>query len=180
MKKVYLLIAIAWLMSISVDAQYRYNKNKYNYHTYSYQQGDTYEPGAAGFTSFLIPGLGQMICGEVGRGLCFLGAYAGSWAGSFYGFFVFATAWPVSEWDTFNFEQALAGIGIMFVGAGCIIFVDIWSVVDAVHVAKVNNLARRDQRNTSFDLRLSPYIGSPDCFKLSDHIPVGLTLSLTF
>ena len=72
MKKVILIFISAFLICTIVNAQYKINKTKYDYHTYTYQVGDRYSTGVAGITSFLIPGLGQMLSGEVGRGAGFL------------------------------------------------------------------------------------------------------------
>jgi len=46
-------------------------KEKYDYKNYTYQKGDRYDPGTAGVCSFLIPGLGQAVSGEIGRGILF-------------------------------------------------------------------------------------------------------------
>lgn len=56
----------------------------------------------------------------------------------------------------------------------------IWSLFDAIHFAKVNNMVFRDQNKTTFDLQLMPYVGSYDYFKLNNEVPVGLTLLIKF
>ncbi|ULB33745.1 MULTISPECIES: hypothetical protein [Proteiniphilum] len=48
-------------------------KQKYDYKMYVPQPGDKHNPIVMGFSSYFVPGLGQMLSGEVGRGLAFLG-----------------------------------------------------------------------------------------------------------
>jgi len=71
----FLLLSIIFLSFVANTnaQQYSINKNKYDYRLYSPQYGDPNNPAISGVCSFLIPGLGQMVSGEVGRGLSFLG-----------------------------------------------------------------------------------------------------------
>ena len=80
MKKLLLLSALLLGMaSSSMDAQtYSMNKLQYDYRMYIPQFGDPYNPAISGVCSFLVPGLGQMISGEIGRGFAFLGGTYGS------------------------------------------------------------------------------------------------------
>jgi len=72
------ILAIAFIfITASGTAQYRVNKLKYDYHDYTRSAGDRYDPIVAGVTSSLLPGLGQIISGEPGRGFVFMGAFAG-------------------------------------------------------------------------------------------------------
>jgi len=179
LKRVYLILASIWLVTIPINAQYKINKTKYNFYTYSYQKEDPYNPTISGFAS-IVPGLGQMISGEGGRGLCFLGGCIGSAAVSFAGVAVFANSIPPSDSEPVNEGQMLTGLLMVAAGIGGVISIDIWSIVDAVHVAKVNNLSFRDQNKTSFNLKLKPHMGSSGYFILNEEVPVGLTLLLTF
>lgn len=47
-------------------------KKMYDYKNYTYQRDDPYNPCIVYVCSFLIPGIGQMISGEVGREFAFL------------------------------------------------------------------------------------------------------------
>jgi hypothetical protein len=78
MKKILLLVISIMLISATTNAQYRINKTKYDALNYVPQVGDPYNPTASGICSFLIPGLGQMISGEGGRGVGFLLGCMGS------------------------------------------------------------------------------------------------------
>lgn len=148
MKNLLFLLIGLLIISSTVNAQYRINKTKYDYKTYTYQVGDPYNPSVAGLTSFLIPGLGQMLSGEGGRGVGFLGGFVGCWV--LYGIGAGISAADIEEGGT-----GAAGGGLVVVGLLGAIAVDIWSIVDAIHVAKVNNLAWRDKKTS---LYISPYI----------------------
>ena len=108
-----------------VDAQYKINKTKYDYKSWTYEEGDPYDPGFCGIVS-VVPGAGQMVAHEFGRGAAFFGGAAGCFSLLFAGFAV--------EWD---YNEAL-GITMMLLGVSGFFAVDIWSIVDATRVAKVN------------------------------------------
>jgi hypothetical protein len=172
MKKCVLILISVLFIGIGANAQYRINKTKYDYRTYSYQVGDPYNPSVAGLTSFLIPGLGQMISGEGGRGVAFLGGYVG--------FFVIYYVGAVSSInDINNGGTGSGGAGVMVLGLLGAIGVDIWSIVDAIHVAKVNNLAFRDKSKTSYNFQIKPYINISN-YNYNSKIPVGLSLKVRF
>lgn len=133
---VLILIAVATLSAMA-SAQYNINKTKYNYRAYTYEVGDPFNPSLCGVMSFLIPGVGQMIAQEGGRGAAFLVVDIASTIIYFVGT-VQIGADP----------EGLNGAGAVLIGAAGIITTTIWSTVDAVHVAKVNNLAWRDNLNS--------------------------------
>ncbi|MGD0340699.1 MAG: hypothetical protein ABSA76_03190, partial [Bacteroidales bacterium] len=76
MKRSVGLLIIALSLGAICNAQYRINHNKYQARNYHHQHGDPYSPVVAGIASGIIPGLGQMILHEVGRGFIFLGGTA--------------------------------------------------------------------------------------------------------
>lgn len=170
MKKILLFILLAILVSNFSRAQYKINKYKYDPRTYTPQMGDPYNPTVAGLASFLIPGLGQMVSHEGGRGVAFLVGTVG--------LYVIAIANAPTGVDYYgnviggNPQVAIiASIGTIVVG--------IASIVDAVKVAKVNNLALRDQQNTSLQLEVKPFVKSSiDGYNFQPN--GGLTFSLRF
>jgi len=176
MKRYILLLISALFISSFANAQYRINKTKYDYRTYSYQVGDRYNPPVAGVTSFILPGLGQMLSGEGGRGVAFLG-----------GFSVCVAATTIGMIRTFDsIGSGLSGDvpregGLLMMVAGSIgmFTVDIWSILDAVRVAKVNNLAWRDKNKTSNNFQIQPYINTT-YYNKTGVIPAGITLKVTF
>jgi len=165
-----LLIAAVALLSAAqtADAQYKVNKNKYDRKSYTYQPGDPYNPAVCGVVSFLIPGVGQMIASETGRGVAFLAGYVGCWV--VYGVGIGTAATSTSTY------QLGSGAGLALAGLFGAIAVDIWATVDAVRVAKVNNLAWRDNYAPGTGLQISPDL------KLlpGQKVAPGLTLTYKF
>lgn len=146
--------------------KYKELKDIYSPSEYISMPGDPYSPGLSGVLSFLIPGLGQMICDEVGRGFGFLGGSVGL-------AIVTGVGLGYSYYST---DAAIVAI-INSIG---LLTLNIIAIVDAVKVAKVKNMYVQDMRSAySFDLNLRPSI---------DYIPsvsgmqptVGLTLALNF
>jgi len=171
MKKIILLSVTFILLSNLAFSQYKINKTKYDYHTYTYQIGDPYNPSVAGVASFLLPGLGQMLSGEGDRGVAFLLGDIG-----------FAVICVVGYENALNYietKSGATGIGAMVIGLMGTIVIDIWSIVDAVHVAKVNNLAFRDKNKSSLNFKIQPYFGNMASTR-SSNIPMGLSLKMTF
>ncbi len=166
MKKLFLIIASVLILYTTVNAQYKINKLKYDYRTYKHQPGDPYNPGIAGFASLLIPGLGQMSSGAGGRGAAFLGGFVGC-----------ITIYAIGSSHYYTDEEGDHGGPVpLYIGFFGAIAVDIISVIDAVRVAKVNNLAFRDKYKTSYKVQLSPWLGSVH----NESVPAGLSLKLKF
>lgn len=154
--------------SQSVQAQYKVNKHQYDRKTYTYQPGDPYNPAVCGVVSFLIPGVGQMIASETGRGVAFLAGYVGCWV--VYGVGIGTAATSADPY------QLGSGAGLALAGLFGAIIVDIWATVDAVRVAKVNNLAWRDNYAPGSGLRFSPDLKVLPGQKVAP----GLTLTYSF
>ena len=63
---------------------------------------------------------------------------------------------------------------ILIVGVLSATGIQVWSCIDAVRVSKINNLALRDKKETSLNLKLSPYFEQ----NYNEGIDKGLKLSL--
>jgi hypothetical protein len=147
------LIVLLLSLSVQVHAQYARDKDKYNTRQYSYRKGDPYHPLLAGLASYVVPGLGQLVCNETNRGLRFMGAWSGSLLVATTGVAMFANN-PSSRTGD-------AGVAIMIAGALSAYGIQIWSVVDAVKVAKINNMAWREKsKHTGTIMQLMPYVES--------------------
>jgi TM2 domain-containing membrane protein YozV len=170
MKKYLIFLTCMLFITTVSNAQYKVNKTKYDYKMYQPQVGDPYNPGVAGLTSFLIPGLGQMIAGEGGRGAAFLGGNAGTLVLLFVGS-------GMSAADIEDGGDGSSGLGLVTVGALGALAVDIWAIVDAVRVSKVNNMAFQDKNKTS--LMVIPSVITSDYFGKNKVTP-GLSLQVTF
>ena len=165
-------------------------RQMYNPRDYMKGFGSQYSPGWSGFGSLVIPGLGQICCGEAGRGL---------------GFFVPAIALTTTNLvlssklaDLIQTDaegriiltesgvvytdpqKARTLSGIQSVVSVVSLALSIWSCVDAVRVAKVKNMYYQDLRNGySMDFRLSPSLDlaqTPSGFRPAP----GMALSLRF
>ncbi|HHT22293.1 MAG TPA: hypothetical protein GXZ87_03120 [Bacteroidales bacterium] len=159
--------------------------------TYVRQPGDPYQPALAGVASYFLPGLGQIVSGETLRGLAFMGgellAYSTFISGVItvtsntirydepmpYG----STSYPNRQYNQFwqNTGQAMIITGIVGM-----IGIHIWNIVDAVQVAKVNNMYFQAQRKQQFDLSLRPFLGVDGFSQFTPNKYAGVTLSLSF
>lgn len=149
-----------------VSVKYRNYSSLYRAADYTWAPGDRYLPALSGVASFIIPGLGQMICGEVGRGFAFLGMTVGVP--------VVATVAAVA-FDSYASMASCIAVGVL----GCLA-IDIWNIVDAVQVAKIKNMYLQDMRREySFDMDLFP---SVNCIPTSSGMQTsfGLTLAMSF
>ena len=144
---------------------YKYLKSKYVKQPYSYNSTDKYSPQAAGFMA-LIPSVGHIYTGEPLRGIVFLGGMAGSFGLYAYGF---------SNIELFGGkDETLPGIAMITGFVGFVVFY-IWNIVDAVQVAKVKNLAIR---NNDISLKILPNFEFPTAYnQLTNNVGVRLVLS---
>lgn len=166
--------------------KYKDLKGMYHYKDYTPTPFDRFSPAWSGVASFIIPGLGQMMCEEAGRGFAYLGGTIGCYiitglggaiaAGSF-------TTYQDQYGDTIV-EENLGGtvVGLLMAYAGAIgaVAVNISSIVDAVRVAKVKNMYDQELRKQySFDMNLYPsvnYVRTPAGLQPT----AGITLAMRF
>lgn len=143
--------------NVSPGMRYKELKHLYNYKEYVPGLADRYRPGWTGVASFFIPGLGECINGEWGRGL---GKFGGN-------LLLQIVATNAIYANTYGDAPETAASIALACYAG-ILAIDIWSIIDAVHIAKVKNMYEQDlKRLYSFDMKLSPSV---------NYIPNGNTL----
>lgn len=148
---------------------YKELKKIYNPKEYVRSYNDRYNPAGVGVASFFIPGLGECICGEWGNGF---GKFIGNVALATAGSVLVSRSYVDTDWET---ELAFAVVCYL----GCL-FIDIYSIVDAVQIAKVKNMYEQDLRKKhSTELNLLPAF---DYIKIGNNIEptLGLTLALKF
>ena len=156
-------------VNIRPGMKYKELKKIYNYKDYEASFVERRrKPGGCGVASFFIPGLGQLIEGEVGRGLAWLGGAVVSDIMTFVG---------ISELygrDEFGPEHLAIALG----SAGGIIC-SIWSTVEAVRIAKVQNLYYSDLKQRQLSMELYP---SVDYIKFGNAVQptAGFTLAMKF
>ena len=197
MKRFVILLAALVLSATVLSAQvvpgmkYKELKHMYNPKEYVKSAGDPYSPFWVGAGSFFVPGLGQVFCGETGRGIAiFAGDVALGTVGS-----VFAKKMvDCFERDSDgNLVKDADGELVcndrdkavkMFCGmmgtAVVTLAYDIWNICDARKVAKVKNMYNQDlQGRRSMEVGLYPTV---DFAVLPDGVkPVaGMVLAVQF
>ncbi len=153
--------------NITMGMRYRDYKDFYDPKSYTRMPGDNYYPGVSGVCSWLIPGLGQMICGEVGRGFGYLGGSVacGIVAGVGSALYVsVGDGWPLL---------------ICYAGLAGALAVDICAIVDGVRVAKIKNMYERDVRDmASVSVKLEPYFATT--YGMNNNLAAGASLKIRF
>ena len=171
MKKVILLIAVLTISTslFSQKIRYRDVKNKYSVSGYNRKMPKKeYSPLAAGLLSFYIPGLGQAYAGEPLRGLAFFGAQSITSIGLITGFLLTLQVDPTTG------KSPYIARPITYAAMASGIILNVYNIYDAVHVAKIKNMAYADKKNT-VSLNLSPAI-----FSMQNKNLAGIGLTLTF
>lgn len=156
---------------------YKDLKAIYDPHYYLPEAGDPYSRGWAGVASFFIPGLGQAICGEWARGLCFVAGNIGL------SVLLLTTVNYVGSNYNVETRQGAEGASAFTVCIGLgAVALDVWSIVDAVQVAKVKNMYYQDLRKmrTSTDIKLEPFLTYTPTNSLRYQPAAGLALKVSF
>ena len=146
-----------------VPMKYKEMAKVYDFRLYQKSLYDRYSPAGSGIASFFIPGLGQMICGEWGRGLAYLGGHVGCT--------ILTSLSAIAESDT-----------LVLMGLAGVLAIDICSIVDGVRVAKVKNMYMEDLRRSGYyglDVDLYP---SVNYVRTTSGVQptAGMTLALRF
>lgn len=196
MKKVLFAIILTVVGMSAASAQVRpgmkYNELKSIYSTKGYVKADTdpYSPGWNAFASFVVPGLGQVIARETGRGI---GFFAASTALSGFGYYEAYKLLDNVEKDAsgkylkdasgsivFKDEKAAKRQVLLICAAGLSeIIVDIWACVDAAKVSKVKNLYNRDVNKYSLEPSFYPSVQAVQTGTGYSLAP-GMTFALNF
>ena len=123
------------LPTIAVDTPaYKYLKAEYDFRDYSPNPADRYNPAQVTFASVLVPGAGQFITREWGKGTLFLAGTYTLYATT--GLLYNAYQSTKEQYNGLLYASAFtaaAGLGIW-----------IWNIIDANHTAKVKNMYLRD------------------------------------
>ncbi len=176
MKRIILLALVAMATAISASAQiapakYKEIKDDYNFRMYTKSTVDPYKPGLSALGSFIIPGLGQALNGEIVRGLCFFGGNVAI------NLVMRSTANKLQEVAIVDENNVLTGFTDEETGRRCVtvlmgtlaasLGLSIWSCIDASRVAKVKNMYYQDMagRISSIEAGFEPY------FALDTHAP---------
>lgn len=112
---------------IAAGMQFREYVDKYRLSQYSRLEPEYYSPFTMSLASYVIPGLGQCLCGETVRGICIGAATMGSLA-------------CAAGFGDFSDETG-AILGIAAFGLW------IWNIYDANRVAKIKNMYINDTQS---------------------------------
>ena len=150
-------------LAVAPMMKYKEMAKVYDYRLYQKSLYDRYSPAGSGVASFFIPGLGQMICGEWGRGFAYLGGHVGC--------YMLTGISAIAESDT-----------LVLMGIAGLLAIDICAIVDGVRVAKVKNMYMEDLRKSGYyglDVDLYPSVNY--VHTTSGVQPTaGMTLALRF
>ena len=166
---------------IQPGMKYKELKKLYDYSDWNSGCDNRYNPAMMGVCSWLIPGLGQMITGEVGRGFAWLGGAVGCTVLMGIGSGVSASAYyyDVDENYYVDTSKVLTGSLIVLASSLALLTVDICAIVDACRMAKVKNLYEQDLKAKKYSFELHPavdYITMPGGIQPT----AGLTLAMKF
>lgn len=150
-------------LAVAPMMKYKEMAKVYDYRLYQKSLYDRYSPAGSGIASFFIPGLGQMICGEWGRGFAYLGGHVGC--------YMLTGISAIAESDT-----------LVLMGIAGLLAIDICAIVDGVRVAKVKNMYMEDLRKSGYyglDVDLYP---SVNYVRTTSGVQptAGMTLALRF
>ncbi len=125
-----------------------------------------HNPALCGICSYFIPGLGQVIAGEINRGLAFFGGAMGC-------IMLMGVGFGMGN-DEGNLLSVLGTMGWMTI--------EICAVSDAIRVAKIKNMYEQDLRRQAasvLDVKLQPYVSMVST-ALSRTPVAGLSLAVAF
>ena len=197
MKRFFIILAAAVMTATALSAQvvpgmkYGELKKIYNAKDYVRSSDDPHISGLYGLASAFVPGLGQAVCGEVGRGIAvFAGDAAfgvaatvcvnkfldyvekdadGKYVKGEDGLFVVTDEKAAKKW----------GLGLIGVAVGNAVYW-VWNICDAVKVAKIKNMYYQDLHGgRALEINLYPTVDY--AMTSTGTAPVaGMTLSLQF
>ena len=149
--------------------RYKDYKNLYDASTYRAQWGDPYSPFASGVLSAIVPGLGHIAAGELGRGLCFFGGYM-------------SLALAMGGLSSDNVSSTFDSDFLRLVTGSAFLGVYIWNICDAVKVAKIKNLYMRDicGDRAALNFNLQPYFNCVPAATGNNRFVGGLALTMNF
>ncbi len=192
MKRLLITIFIVFSAFAFANAQF-VNKNSYkdlkglyNPKEYVKQDADPYNAGWYECASFFVPGVGQLLSGEVWRGLAFLGGEAILMG------IITDTASEIEKIAVTNESGFLTGytdeakgkknMAILLSALGVDLGLAIWSSIDAARVAKVKNMYYQDLigGKTHMELSFAPSISFTPSQSGGTQMSTGLALQVKF
>ncbi|MBO7603219.1 MAG: hypothetical protein J6S97_02255 [Bacteroidales bacterium] len=171
------------------EVRYADIKRDYNPSYYVPWEGDPYEPWVGGLCSFLIPGLGQCIDGEWGRGLGIFAANVGLGVLEIIEMSAIGYGAQVYNYDYFSGSGYFSDNSYLYGGSGALLItlighaaLNIWNICDAVRIAKVKNMFYQDFNGklSSASMKLEPNLALAPSVSGVVVPTAGFSLSLKF
>lgn len=183
------------------SVRYRDISGYYDPHDYVEAPGDPYIPVLSGLASFFIPGLGQCIDGEWGRGI---GVVATNVAFGVLEFVEACTLFYTAEESTQAYKNAYftgsynyssrarldrangmfgAAFGATLLTMAAQTAFNVWNICDAVNIAKVKNMYYHDSLARSYaslDMQLAPQLAFAPTANGTLQPTAGLSLKVSF
>lgn len=158
---------------ITMGMKYSEYKDLYDAHDYYYDYRDRFSPAGSGIASFFIAGLGQMINEQALKGVGMLAGEIG----------LVIAGYCVADKVRVTGSTTTVKVNGGSIACWCAaLAIDIWSICDAVHVAKIKNLYWRDCQHltaSSCEVKLMPDLAFvPNGQGLQP--AAGLSLSIRF
>ena len=165
---------------ITPGMKYKELRKYYNYKDYVSGYDDRWNPALMGVCSWIVPGLGQMISGEVGRGFAWFGGSAGCCLLMGIGSGLMTSSYyENANGEVYVESTSGAGTALVLASVFGMLAVEICAIVDACRVAKVKNMYYQDLRRSNYSFELRP---SVDYIRKAGRVqPVsGLTFAMKF
>ncbi len=165
MKKIILLFVIFWgvFNLYGQEIKYKMIKDKYHITDYSPKMEDQkYSPVAAGILSYLLPGGGHYYLNEGERGILFTTTY------------LIGAGILVKGVVNYIFGQGYGEETIylgLFMAGGSML----WSIIDAVKIAKIKNLAYQDLEKNNTSILLQPVL-----INVKNDKMLGVSIAINF
>ena len=165
----------------SYDVRYRDIASVYNPSAYNEQFDDPYNPAISGIASFFIPGLGQCIDGEWGRGAGIfaanlgLGVLEATELSIMLHSAVQGSSYYKQYRQTSVSSDAAIGASLcaLIITSSAHLVLNIWNICDAVNIAKVKNMYYQD-------LHVAPQLSFTPSVSYGLQPTAGLSLTLSF
>lgn len=168
-KQFFLLFLFLLYALIAYSQTYDVNKSNFDSREYIPLKSDVYSPSSCFWNSILIPGLGQINSNEPVRGVVFMIPWAAfelvylSGISSELGVFVGSNTYRRGTAE----RIIIGGIGATLIG--------VFSAIDAIKVAKVNNMYYQSQnKKANVSLQINPYL-EPLSINNQTVLPIGLS-----
>lgn len=180
----------------ATEVSYKEIAGHYNPALYVNRAGDPYIPVLSGLSSFFLPGLGQCLDGEWGRGLGIFAAnvgfgtleilelsalfYSAAAAGSDYLYSYSSYSNYPRYYSSYEDSMAISG-GLLTLTALTQFVFNVWNICDAVNIAKVKNMYYQDVHGAlgSIDMHIEPHLAlAPTATGLQP--AAGLSLKVSF